>query len=148
MTRYLVGRVVVMVPTILVLSLALFVLMRLTPGSPLQPIAPNANPLSPEHIKQIVDIQLRSLRQRLADRKIDIELTEAARQLIAAEGFDPVYGARPLKRAIQKDIIQPLAMRLLRGDLKDGDQIRIDVRNGQIDFVRVGEAVAAGVGGV
>jgi ATP-dependent Clp protease ATP-binding subunit ClpB len=106
------------------------------------------NPLSPEHIKQIVDIQLRSLRQRLADRKIDIELTEAARQLIAAEGFDPVYGARPLKRAIQKDIIQPLAMRLLRGDLKDGDQIRIDVRNGQIDFVRVGEAVAAGVGGV
>ena len=94
------------------------------------------NPLSRDHIKQIVDIQLRGLRARLAERKIELELTDAAKELLAREGFDPVYGARPLKRAIQQEIVQPLAMRLLRGEFKDGDKIVVDVRNGQLDFRR------------
>ena len=72
--------------------------------------------LGPEQIKQIVDIQLRGLRERLAERKIELELTRCGQGVLAVEGFDPVYGARPLKRAIQKKIVQPLAMRLLRGD--------------------------------
>ena len=68
----------------------------------------------------------RSLRKRLAERKITLELTDAAKELVAREGFDPIYGARPLRRAIQKEIVQPLAMRLLRGEFHDGDHIRID----------------------
>ena len=74
----------------------------------------------------IVDIQLAELRERLADRKIELELTDAAKELLAVEGFDPVYGARPLKRAIQQEIVQPLAMQLLRGEFHDGDTIVAD----------------------
>jgi ATP-dependent Clp protease ATP-binding subunit ClpB len=103
-------------------------------------------PLALEQIKEIVDIQLRGLRARLAERKIELELTSAAKELIAREGFDPVYGARPLKRAIQKEIVQPLAVRLLRGEFKDGDQIIADLRDGKIDFRRQEAAVAAAGG--
>jgi ATP-dependent Clp protease ATP-binding subunit ClpB len=108
------------------------------------------NPLGPEHIKAIVDIQLRGLRARLAERKIELQLTEAAKSLLAAEGFDPVYGARPLKRAIQQHIVQPLATRLLRGDFRDGDTLRVDDQNGELVFERVGTPAAepAGVGAV
>jgi ATP-dependent Clp protease ATP-binding subunit ClpB len=97
------------------------------------------NPLGKEQIKAIVDIQLAGLRDRLEERKMDLELTDAARELLALEGFDPVYGARPLKRAIQQHIVQPLAMRLLRGEFEDGDRIVVDVRNGELDFSK-GEA--------
>ena len=97
------------------------------------------NPLGKEQIKAIVDIQLAGLRERLAERKIEIDLTDAARELLALEGFDPVYGARPLKRAIQQHIVQPLAMRLLRGEFEDGDRIVVEVRNGELDFSK-GEA--------
>jgi ATP-dependent Clp protease ATP-binding subunit ClpB len=93
-------------------------------------------PLGMEQIQQIVEIQLRSLRGRLADRNITLELTPAAKEFLAREGFDPVYGARPLRRAIQKEIVQPLAMRLLRGDFHDGDAIVVDVRDGQFVFER------------
>jgi ATP-dependent Clp protease ATP-binding subunit ClpB len=93
-------------------------------------------PLALEQIKQIVEIQLRGLRARLAERKIELELAPAAQELIAREGFDPVYGARPLKRAIQKEIVQPLAVRLLRGDFRDGDRILLDVTDGQVEFQR------------
>jgi ATP-dependent Clp protease ATP-binding subunit ClpB len=92
------------------------------------------NPLTREHIKQIVDIQLRGLRKRLQERNIELELTEAAKEHLARVGFDPVYGARPLKRAIQTEIVQPLAMRVLRAEIKDGDRVIVDVRNGQLDF--------------
>jgi ATP-dependent Clp protease ATP-binding subunit ClpB len=102
-------------------------------------------PLTLEQIKQIVEIQLRGLLARLAERKIELELTTAAKELIAREGFDPVYGARPLKRAIQKEIVQPLAVRLLRGEFNDGDRIIVDLRDGQIDFRRQ-EAVLAATG--
>jgi ATP-dependent Clp protease ATP-binding subunit ClpB len=80
-----------------------------------------------EQIQRIVEIQLRGLRQRLAERKMGLELTPAAAAEVARAGFDPVYGARPLKRTIQKDIVQPLAVRLLQGEFTDGDSIVVDV---------------------
>jgi ATP-dependent Clp protease ATP-binding subunit ClpB len=79
-----------------------------------------------EQIQRIVEIQLRGLRQRLAERKITLELTGAAKELLAREGFDPVYGARPLKRTIQKELVQPLAVRLLQNEFRDGDTILVD----------------------
>jgi ATP-dependent Clp protease ATP-binding subunit ClpB len=102
-------------------------------------------PLGLEQIKEIVDIQLRGLRARLAERKIALELTDAARELLAGAGFDPVYGARPLKRAIQREIVQPLAMRLLRGEFGDGDTILADARDGRLDFRRAEAPIAASV---
>jgi ATP-dependent Clp protease ATP-binding subunit ClpB len=80
-----------------------------------------------EQIQRIVEIQLRGLRQRLAERKMTLELTPAAEQELARAGFDPVYGARPLKRTIQKEVVQPLAVRLLQGEFADGDAILVDV---------------------
>jgi ATP-dependent Clp protease ATP-binding subunit ClpB len=80
-----------------------------------------------EQIRRIVEIQLRGLRQRLAERKMSLELTPAAELELARAGFDPVYGARPLKRTIQKELVQPLAVRLLQGEFGDGDTIVVDV---------------------
>jgi ATP-dependent Clp protease ATP-binding subunit ClpB len=80
-----------------------------------------------EQIRRIVEIQLRGLRQRLAERKMSLELTPAAELELARAGFDPVYGARPLKRTIQKELVQPLAVRLLQGEFGDGDTIAVDV---------------------
>ncbi len=77
---------------------------------------------------------------------MDLELTDAAKELLAVEGFDPVYGARPLRRAIQQQIVQPLALRLLQGDFQDGDTIVVDVRDGRLDFRRKESRVPAGVG--
>jgi ATP-dependent Clp protease ATP-binding subunit ClpB len=96
-----------------------------------------------EQISQIVTIQLRGLEQRLAERKMHLELTPAAQELLAREGYDPVYGARPLKRTIQKEIVQPLAMSLLRGDFRDGDTVVLDTHDGQLDFRRAAAAVAS-----
>src|SRR5262249_165323 len=82
--------------------------------------------LSVEQIKQIVEIQLGLLRKRLAERHITLTLTEAAKEAIALAGFDPVYGARPLKRAIQRQIQDPLAQRLLAGEFQEGDHVVVD----------------------
>ena len=82
--------------------------------------------LSAEQIKQIVDIQLGGLKKRLAQRRLQIEVTERAKEQLALAGFDPVYGARPLKRAIQKEIENPLAVRLIEGDFREGETIRVD----------------------
>jgi ATP-dependent Clp protease ATP-binding subunit ClpB len=84
------------------------------------------NNLSALEIKRIVDIQFAQLQRRLEARKLAIELTERAKEVIAAEGFDPVYGARPLKRAIQKRIQDPLALKLLEGEIREGDHIQVD----------------------
>jgi ATP-dependent Clp protease ATP-binding subunit ClpB len=92
------------------------------------------NSLDIERIKEIVDIQLRRLRALLAERKMGVELSDAARELIAREGFDPVYGARPLKRALQREVQNPLAVRILEGELNDGDVVVVDVKDGQIVF--------------
>jgi len=98
-------------------------------------------PLGMEQIGQIVTIQLGGLRKRLAERKITLDLTTAAQELLAREGYDPVYGARPLKRTIQKEIVQPLAMALLRGDFRDGDTIVADAQGTSLAFRRA-EATA------
>jgi ATP-dependent Clp protease ATP-binding subunit ClpB len=89
-----------------------------------------------EQINEIVTIQLVGLRKRLAERKITLELTQSGQELLAREGFDPVYGARPLKRTIQKEIVQPLAMSLLRGDFRDGDTIVADAEGSKLAFRR------------
>jgi len=81
--------------------------------------------LSIENIKEIVEIQLKNLRRRLAERKVDLFLSDEAKEILAKEGFDPVYGARPLKRAIQRSIQDPLALKILEGDFKEGDEIEV-----------------------
>ena len=90
--------------------------------------------LTREQIGQIVEIQLRGLRQRLADRHLSLELTDAAKDLLANEGYDPVYGARPLKRAIQRRILDPLAQAVLRGEFREGETVVVDSADGQIVF--------------
>jgi ATP-dependent Clp protease ATP-binding subunit ClpB len=82
--------------------------------------------LSVEHLKQIVEIQLERLRARLADRRIRLELTDAARSNLVHTGYDPHYGARPLKRAIQKKIETPMGRLLLQGAIKDGQRVKVD----------------------
>jgi ATP-dependent Clp protease ATP-binding subunit ClpB len=97
-----------------------------------------------EHISRIVDIQLRSLRARLAERKMSLDLTDAAKEALAREGFDPVYGARPLKRTIQKDLVQPLAVQMLQGNFGDGDNVTVDVdADGDLAFAKVSAPAAA-----
>ena len=91
-------------------------------------------PLGREQITQIVEIQLRDLRQRLTERDMALELTPAAKERLADIGYDPVYGARPLRRAIQQRIIHPLAARLLAGDFHDGDTIQVDSDGDQFTF--------------
>ncbi len=84
-------------------------------------------PLSKEDLKKIVDIQVRNLKKRLEERHYNIELTERVKEWIAEVGYDPSFGARPLKRAIQRYIEDPLALRLLEGDFKEGDTILVDI---------------------
>lgn len=93
-------------------------------------------------ISAIVDIQLAGVRRRLADRNIELELTPAAKEHLAAEGFDPVYGARPLKRVIQKELTQPLALQLLKGLFHDGDHVKVEVEGDTLTFQAVVEGVA------
>ncbi|HZQ91537.1 MAG TPA: ATP-dependent chaperone ClpB [Terriglobales bacterium] len=100
------------------------------------------NPLGKEQLARIVELRLEDLRRQLADRKISLELTEAAKELIFTEGHDPVYGARPLKRAIQRLIQDPLALKILDGEVRHGDHVIADAdqREGKIVF-RVSERV-------
>jgi ATP-dependent Clp protease ATP-binding subunit ClpB len=100
-------------------------------------------PLSKDQIAEIVDLQLARLRERLAERRIELELTDAAKETLADAGWDPAYGARPLKRAIQRLIENPLALRLLEGDFADGDTIRVDAEDGEIRFEKAGTPAAA-----
>lgn len=84
-------------------------------------------PLSLEVILKIVDLQINELRKRLQEKKIDIELTPEAKKLLAEKGYDPVYGARPLKRTIQREIQNPLALKILEGQYREGDTVRVEV---------------------
>jgi ATP-dependent Clp protease ATP-binding subunit ClpB len=95
------------------------------------------HPLSGEQIRAIVDIQLIYLRKRLQERDMDLALDNAARDAIGEAGFDPVYGARPLKRAIQQQIENPLAQKILQGEFGPGDHIQVGARGGQIVFSKV-----------
>jgi ATP-dependent Clp protease ATP-binding subunit ClpB len=103
-------------------------------------------PLTREQIKSIVDIQLERLRKRLAERRITLSMTPAAMELIAREGYDPTYGARPLKRVIQRRLQDPLALQILEGKFRDGDALEVDVENGELTVKKARQPVAAGVG--
>ena len=92
-------------------------------------------PLSKETILKIVDLQIDLLRQRLADKKINLEIKNKAKELLAERGFDSVYGARPLKRVIQREVQNPLAMKILAGEFKEGETVVIDIDSrGEIIF--------------
>jgi ATP-dependent Clp protease ATP-binding subunit ClpB len=101
------------------------------------------HPLGTKQIRAIVDIQLVYLRKRLQERNMDLTLDDAARDLLGEAGFDPVYGARPLKRAIQQEIENPLAQKILQGEFVPGDRIRISTHEGQLTFARADERRAA-----
>jgi ATP-dependent Clp protease ATP-binding subunit ClpB len=92
--------------------------------------------LSRAHIKQVIDIQLRGLLRRLEDRKVHVSLTEAAKDFLVREGYDPIYGARPLKRTIQRRVLDPLALQVLDGSVGEGDHVTIDTGADGLTFAR------------
>ncbi len=94
-------------------------------------------------VKEIVSIQVGLVQKRLADKKIEIELTDRAKELLAEEGFDLVYGARPLKRAIQRDVLNPLATKIISGQVKEGARVIVDRRDRHLIFRTADEAVSA-----
>jgi ATP-dependent Clp protease ATP-binding subunit ClpB len=91
-------------------------------------------PLGPEQIREIVDIQVGLLSRRLADRSLTLELTGAARDLLAGQGYEPAFGARPLKRLIQREVQDPLAMSLLSGEIREGETVVVDADGGALTF--------------
>jgi ATP-dependent Clp protease ATP-binding subunit ClpB len=91
-------------------------------------------PLGEGEIARIVDLQIIRLQKLLADRKLSLDMTDAARRFVAHEGYDPAFGARPLKRALQQLVQDPLAMALLDGRFVDGDTVHVDVRDGAVVF--------------
>jgi len=99
--------------------------------------------LTRDEMRHIIDIQLRGLMKRLEDRKIHVELTERAKDLLIAEGYDPTYGARPLKRVIQRRVLDPLAMRVLQGEFGEGSVVRIDAPRNELEFAKAETAVHA-----
>src|SRR5215218_412802 len=99
--------------------------------------------LSREQLAEIVELQLRRLRERLAERGLELELTEEAKELVAEVGWDPTYGARPLKRALQRLVENPLALKLLEGEFGEGDTVRVGVRDGELMFERAEAATPA-----
>jgi ATP-dependent Clp protease ATP-binding subunit ClpB len=99
--------------------------------------------LSREQLAEIVDLQLARLRERLADRHIELELTGRAKELLGEAGWDPAYGARPLKRAVQRLLENSLARELLEGRIVAGDTVRVDAADGELVFERLGAATAA-----
>jgi ATP-dependent Clp protease ATP-binding subunit ClpB len=104
-------------------------------------------PLGQEQLDHIVELQLERLRKLLAERKLTLEITPEAKHLVATEGFDPAFGARPLKRAIQKLVQDPLARRILAGDIKDGDAVEVDAgHEGQLVFRTAAKAEGAPAG--
>ncbi|HWN23192.1 MAG TPA: ATP-dependent chaperone ClpB [Gaiellaceae bacterium] len=100
-------------------------------------------PLAKEQLAEIAELQLERLRERLAERRLSLELTDAAKELLAEVGWDPTYGARPLKRALQRLVENPLALRLLEGEFAEGDTIRVDAQDGELVFERAEATTAA-----
>ena len=101
------------------------------------------NVLGREEIAKIVELQVARVAKLLEDRKIEINLSEAAKDLLLTQGYDPQYGARPVQRTVQRRLQDPLAMRILDGDVVPGDRVRVDVdRDGrEMIFERDGDAV-------
>jgi ATP-dependent Clp protease ATP-binding subunit ClpB len=101
------------------------------------------HPLDAEVLKRIVAIQVGLVQKRLADKKIEIELSDAAKELLAEEGFDLVYGARPLKRVVQRDVLNPLARKILAGEVKEGSRVLVDAEGRRLVFRPAAQRVAA-----
>ena len=101
------------------------------------------NPLSKDLLKQIVDIQVNRMKGYLREKGIDLVLTDTAKERLAEIGYDPVYGARPLKRAIQREILNPLAVKLLDRTFKEGDMVEVDFKDSQPMFRKRVEAEVA-----
>jgi ATP-dependent Clp protease ATP-binding subunit ClpB len=101
------------------------------------------HPLTREQLADIVELQLVRIRDRLAARGISIDLTDAAKEYLAEAGWDPTYGARPLKRALQRLVENPLALRLLEGEFEEGDAVRVDVENAELIFEQAAVAEPA-----
>ncbi len=95
------------------------------------------NRLTLEHMEQIVDLQMREISERLAEQGLQVELTDAARKWLAREGYDSQFGARPLRRALQRHVESPLSVHLLRGEFRRGDRVRVDVGEAGLTFTRV-----------
>ncbi len=98
------------------------------------------NPLSKAVLKQIVDIQIRRMKRYIQDRKIDLVLTDRAKEYFSEVGFDPVYGARPLKRVLQREVLNELAKRILEGSFQEGDTVEVDFQDSRIVFTKVIQA--------
>jgi ATP-dependent Clp protease ATP-binding subunit ClpB len=90
--------------------------------------------LTEDDVRKIVDIQLRRLQARLVDRHLELDFTDRAKDFLATRGYDPVYGARPLKRVIQNEVETALARRLIAGDIQDGARVRIDAGTDGLNF--------------
>ena len=90
--------------------------------------------LTEDDLKKIVEIQLRRLSKRLNQQKITLDLSDSAKELLAREGYDPVYGARPLRRTIQKEILDPLSIDILEGKVREGQTVHVDAKNGALEF--------------
>jgi ATP-dependent Clp protease ATP-binding subunit ClpB len=90
--------------------------------------------LDESELERIVDIQLETLKKRLAQQNLTLDVDAAAKKLLAKEGYDPQFGARPLKRAVQEHILNPLSLRLLEGEFKPGDKIKVSAKDGELVF--------------
>jgi ATP-dependent Clp protease ATP-binding subunit ClpB len=101
------------------------------------------HPLGRGHLAQIIDIQLRALLRRLEERKIDVELSDAAKQWLVSEGYDPAYGARPLKRTLQRRLLDPLALEVLQGRFGEGDRVLVDAAPDGLAFHKAQTTVKA-----
>jgi len=104
------------------------------------------HPLSPDQIRKIVVLQVERLRKQLAEKHIDLEVTPAAISAIAAQGYDPTYGARPLKRVIQQKIQNPLAVEILKREFEEGSRVQVDFRGDEFTFERREATEATGAG--
>jgi ATP-dependent Clp protease ATP-binding subunit ClpB len=99
--------------------------------------------LSKEDLAKIVDLQVAQLAKRVREKGLEIELTDKARELLGNLGFDPTYGARPLKRVIQKQLIDRLALKLLEGEFSEGDTVKVDAADGELTFEKAKAAKQA-----
>jgi len=99
--------------------------------------------LTKEQLSEIAELQLLRLRERLAERRIELQVSDGAKELLAEAGWDPAYGARPLKRAIQRLLENPLSLELLEGRFADGDLVRVEASDGELVFERVDAAAPA-----
>jgi ATP-dependent Clp protease ATP-binding subunit ClpC len=100
--------------------------------------------LNEEQLRQVIDLLSKDLQKRLAERKLGVEITEKAKSWLAKEGYDPVYGARPLRRALEKYVENPLSIKVLSGEFKEGDVVLVDVAEEGLAFKVKRKAASGG----